>query len=74
VIETKQSGAITHKQREAAWQKLTEQFNAVVTTSGDRRTTKMLMEKQNKKNQQKITEEINKPMLYNHLKFSKINA
>jgi hypothetical protein len=73
VIENKQSGAITQKQREAAWQKLTETFNAVVT-SGDRRTTKMLMEKQNKKNQQKITEEINKPMLYNHLKFSKINA
>jgi hypothetical protein len=73
VIENKQSGAITHKQSEAAWQKLTETFNAVVT-SGDRRTTKMLMEKQNKKNQQKITEEINKPMLYNHLKFSKINA
>jgi hypothetical protein len=48
VIENKQSGAITHKQSEAAWQKLTETFNAVVT-SGDRRTTKMLMEKQNKK-------------------------
>ncbi|XP_068912078.1 uncharacterized protein [Tenebrio molitor] len=43
VIENKQSGAITHKQKESAWQKLTDQFNAV--TSGDRRTTKMLMEK-----------------------------
>jgi hypothetical protein len=39
VTENKQSGAITHKQREAAWQKLTEKFNAVVT-SGDRRTKK----------------------------------
>jgi coenzyme F420-reducing hydrogenase alpha subunit len=43
VIDNKQSGAITHKQKESAWQKLTDQFNAV--TSGDRRTTKMLMEK-----------------------------
>jgi hypothetical protein len=43
VIDNKQSGAITHKQKESAWQKLSNQFNAV--TSGDRRTTKMLMEK-----------------------------
>jgi hypothetical protein len=62
VIENKQSGAITHEQEESAWQKLTEQFNAV--TSGDRRTTKMLMEKwrNTKKNSTKNYSEIKKSL------------
>jgi tRNA C32,U32 (ribose-2'-O)-methylase TrmJ len=61
VIENKQSGAITHEQEESAWQKLTEQFNAV--TSGDRRTTKMLMEKwrnTKKKTPRKIIQQLRK--------------
>jgi hypothetical protein len=43
VIENKQSGAITHKQKESAWQKLTVIFNEV--TSCDSSSTKMMLEK-----------------------------
>ncbi|KAJ8939992.1 hypothetical protein NQ314_010932 [Rhamnusium bicolor] len=63
VIENKQSGVITHKQKEAAWQKLTMEFNA--STSGDHRSTKMLIEKwRNTKKTSTKSYSANKKSLY----------